>query len=162
MNQEQKHDVSISLEEKRCEVNSFLGKLFKEKNYYLIDHSTRIKRNYLNKEKLSLNQKGEKFNFLIFVKELSKVFNWHNIDNLSKQFDVCDSHELLDAESATNCKRFLKSLCASNPDKLVVAHLNINSITNKLEMLSDQIKDNVDVLLVSERKIDDSFPNGTL
>ena len=66
----EKHDVSISniiiraddkkLEEKRCEVNSFLGKLRKEKNYYLIDHSTRIKRNRLNKGKLHLNQKGTK------------------------------------------------------------------------------------------------------
>ena len=56
----EKRDVSISnviiradhkkLEEKRCEVNSFLGKLCKEKNYYLMDHSTRIKRNHLNKE----------------------------------------------------------------------------------------------------------------
>ena len=27
-------------------------------------------------------------------------------------------------------------------------------------MLSDKIKDNIDVLLVSETKIDDSFPNG--
>ena len=59
----EKHDVSISniiiragdkkLEEKRCEVNSFLGKLCKEKNYYLIDHSTRIKRNQLNKRKVT-------------------------------------------------------------------------------------------------------------
>ena len=60
-----KRDASISsiiiirahdkkLEEKRCEVNSFLGKFRKEKNYYLIDHSTRIKRNHLNKGKLHL------------------------------------------------------------------------------------------------------------
>ena len=64
----EKHDVSISniiiraddkkLEERRCKVNSFLGKLWKEKNFYLIDHSTRIKRNDLNKGKLHLNQKG--------------------------------------------------------------------------------------------------------
>ena len=27
-------------------------------------------------------------------------------------------------------------------------------------MLSDQIKGNIDILLVSETKIDDSFPNG--
>ena len=52
------------------------------------------------------------------------------------------------------------SLRASNPDKLVFAHLNINSIRNKLEMLSGQIKGNIDVLLVSETKIDDTFPNG--
>ena len=54
----EKHDVHISkikiraedkkLEEKRCEVSGSLGKLCKEKNYYLIDHSTRIKRNHLN------------------------------------------------------------------------------------------------------------------
>ena len=37
----------------------------------------------------------------IFVKELLKVFNWHNLDNLSKKFDVFDSDESLDAESAT-------------------------------------------------------------
>ena len=81
----EKHDVSISnfiiraddekLEEKRCEVNSFLGKLCKEKNYDLIDHSTRIKRNHLNKEKLHLNKKDTKLLSDIFVKELSKIFN---------------------------------------------------------------------------------------
>ena len=81
----EKHDVSISniiiqaddkkLEEKKCKVNSFLGKLCKEKNFYLIDHSTRIKRNHLNKGKLHLNQKGTKLLSDIFVKELSKVFN---------------------------------------------------------------------------------------
>ena len=63
------------LEEKRCEVNSFLRKSCKEKNYYLIDYSTRIKRNHLNKGKLHLNQKGTKLLSSIFVKELSKVFN---------------------------------------------------------------------------------------
>ena len=47
----------------------------------------------------------------------------------------------------------------SNPDKLLFANLNINSIRNKSEILSDQIKGNIDVLLVSETKIDDSFPN---
>ena len=81
----EKHDISISniiiraddkkLEERRCEVNSFLGKLCKEKNFYLTDHSTRIKINHLNKGKLHLDQKGTKLLSDIFVKELSKVFN---------------------------------------------------------------------------------------
>ena len=135
-----KHDVSISniitraddkkREEKRCEVNSFLGKLCKEKNFYLIDHSARIKRNHLNKGKLHLNKEGTKFLSDIFVKKLSKSLDWHNLDNLSKQFDVCDSDESLDAESATDCKKFIKSLRTNNQDKLVFAHLNINSIRN--------------------------------
>ena len=79
---------------------------------------------------------------------------------MSKQFDVCYSDESLDAENATDCKRFLKSLRTSNPDKLLFVHLNMNSIRNKSEMLSDQFKGNTDVLLVSETKIDDSFLNG--
>ena len=80
-----KHDASISniiirpddkkLEEKRCEGNSFLRKLYKEKNYYLIGHSTIIKRNHLSKVKLQLNQKGTKKLSDIFVKQLTKVFN---------------------------------------------------------------------------------------
>ena len=60
-------------EEKRFEVNSFLGKLCKEKNFYLIDHSARIKRNHLNKGKLHLNKKCTKLLSDIFVKELSKA-----------------------------------------------------------------------------------------
>ena len=62
--------------------------------------------------------------------------------------------------SATDCKKFLKSLRTSNADKLVFAHLNINSIRNKFEMISDQVKGNTDVLLVLETKIDYSFPIG--
>ena len=79
----EKHDVSISniiiraddkkLEEERCEVNSFLGKLCKEKNFYLIDRSTRIKRKHLKKGKLNLNKKGTKLLSDVFVKELSQV-----------------------------------------------------------------------------------------
>ena len=60
------------LEEKRCEANRFLGKLCKGKSYYLIYHSTRIKRNHLKKGKLHLNKKGTNLLSDIFVKELSK------------------------------------------------------------------------------------------
>ena len=70
-------------------------------------------------------------------------------------------YESLDVESATNCRRFLKSLRTSNPEKLVFAHLNINSVRNKFELLSDQTKDNIDVLLVSETKLDYSFLIGS-
>ena len=56
-----------------------------------------------------------------------------------------------------DCNNFLKSLCKANLSKLIFAHLNINSIRNKSELLSEQIKGNVDVLLISETKIDDNF-----
>ena len=70
-------------------------------------------------------------------------------------------YESRDAETATNCRRFLKSLRTSNPQKLVFAHLNINSVRNKFDILSDQTKDNIDAFFVSETKIDYSFLIGS-
>ena len=43
---------------------------------------------------------------------------------------------------------------------LVFAHLNLNSIRNKFELLFEQVRGNIDVLMASETKIDDSFPIG--
>ena len=40
----------------------------------------------------------------------------------------------------------------------IFAQININSIRNKFEFVASQIINNVDVLLVSETKLDDSFP----
>ena len=41
---------------------------------------------------------------------------------------------------------------------LIFAQININSIRNKFEFVASQIINNVDVLLVSETKLDYSFP----
>ena len=43
-------------------------------------------------------------------------------------------------------------------NKLIFAHLNINSIRNKFEEFISQVKGTVDVLMIFETKIDDSFP----
>ena len=42
-------------------------------------------------------------------------------------------------------------------NKLIIGHLNINSLRNKFELLTHQIKDNID-LMISERNLDESFP----
>ena len=60
----------------------------------------------------------------------------------------------------TDCKKFLKSLRSSNPDKLSLAHLNLNWIRNKFEMLSNQIKGIIGILFLSATKIGYSFPTG--
>ncbi len=52
----------------------------------------------------------------------------------------------------------LKLLKAKNVDRPIIAHLNINFLEQKFEPLKLLIKDNVDILLVSETKIDDTFP----
>ena len=53
----------------------------------------------------------------------------------------------------------LKSLRIRNLNKIVVDHLNINSIRNKFDFLAHQVKGNIDILMISETKLDESFPS---
>ena len=57
-------------------------------------------------------------------------------------------------------KELIGKLKADDPDKLIIGHLNINSIRNKLRCLCDIISNNIDILLISETKLNDSFPIG--
>ena len=41
----------------------------------------------------------------------------------------------------------------------MIGHININSIRNKFEMLSNSIKGNLDILMISETKLDSTFPS---
>ena len=59
-------------------------------------------------------------------------------------------------EAVTN--KELRDLRLRNLNKLIIAHLNINSLRNKFELLIPQIKDNIDILMIAETKLDESFP----
>ena len=54
----------------------------------------------------------------------------------------------------------LKSVRRKDLSRIIFAHLKINSLTNKFDTLVDQIKGNVDILVISETKLDESFPVG--
>ena len=45
-----------------------------------------------------------------------------------------------------------------NPDRLIKSHPNINSLWNKLEFVALMVKDNADILMLPEAKLDSSFP----
>ena len=53
----------------------------------------------------------------------------------------------------------LDNLRRKNLNKIIFAHLNINSVRNKFNQLADLIKGKIDVLMISKSKIDDSFPD---
>ena len=44
-----------------------------------------------------------------------------------------------------------------NPKRIIIAHLNINSIRNKFEMLKEVIGNKINIFLTSETKLDDTF-----
>ena len=50
----------------------------------------------------------------------------------------------------------LKSLHVRNFSKIIVGHLNINSIRNKFDFLAHQLKENIDILMISKTKLDES------
>ena len=52
----------------------------------------------------------------------------------------------------------LEQIRKKNSNHLIVAQLSINSIKNKFDSLVEMVKENVDILLMSETKIDSSFP----
>ena len=54
----------------------------------------------------------------------------------------------------------LYSIRTRNLNKLVVAHLNINSLRLKFDSPAQKITGNVDILMISETKLDNSFPDG--
>ena len=64
--------------------------------------------------------------------------------------------------TVTNATRALRNICIINMNRLVLGHLNINSLRTKFDFLCEQIKGSIDVFMISESKLDDSFPHGQL
>ena len=44
------------------------------------------------------------------------------------------------------------------PKNVIVSHINVNSVRNKIHNLENLIKTNTDILTISETKLDSSFP----
>ena len=44
-------------------------------------------------------------------------------------------------------------------NRIVIAHLNINSIRNKFDALKSIISSYIDILFITETKLDESFPH---
>ncbi len=53
---------------------------------------------------------------------------------------------------------FLKQMRQKYIGKIIIGHLNINSLRNKFETLKSMIHENLDIFIVSETKLDGSFP----
>ena len=65
--------------------------------------------------------------------------------------------------NSTNSEESLKNdtlneIRKKNLNRIIMAHLNINSIRNKFEMLKEVVGTKIDILLISETKLDDTFP----
>ena len=57
-----------------------------------------------------------------------------------------------------NPKFILREMKLGNINRLVLGHININSLAGKFEDLKELIQQNIDVLVMTETKLDESFP----
>ena len=142
---------------KGSEVNHHLKEMCNRKNFFLIDHSKKIKASHLNSSRLHLNRKGANILSSSLTQHISKVFNWQLSGNTSccniseSGFEEYESSNLKQAKE--NCRSVLNSLRKDNLDKLIFAHLNINSVGNKFDYLSKQIRGNVDFFYFMKPKL---------
>lgn len=122
-------------------------------------HSSRYMRlNPLAKEyfpsRLDPNAQPFTMNCNISPSHDSEIISLHNsVFTESSHSSENDHEDEATAYSALNNLR-VKSI-----NKILIGHININSIRNKFEPLVDLIKGKLDIILISETKIDDTFPN---
>ena len=63
------------------------------------------------------------------------------------------------SNEVNNENNVLKNLRLKNSNKVIIGHININSPTNKFELLTEMVRDKVDLLMILETKLDSSFLN---
>ena len=132
----------------------------------LIDNSN-IKGLHLGKKGVHLNKKGKQRLELNFLGKLRNLWwSTEHLENKGLEQSIknksgnCDSsiNPLLSSESSIKEPNApyskLHELRKNNPFRVIIGHLNINSIRNKFDPLKEIFKDNIDILLVSETKLD--------
>ena len=82
--------------------------------------------------------------------------------------DLSKEHEVLNLVNQASNKSInvtspnlwfeIKKLWIRNQNKIIIGNLNINSLLNKFEQLKDIFMQHIDILVLTETKLDDTFP----
>ena len=121
--------------------------------------NTNIKEIHLGVRKLHLNKKGNSVFAKNLLNYLNKAFgddcnclrvSWVNDD----EYKFKQLNDLSEDVSVNS----LKAVRLKNLNRIIIAYLNINSLRKKSDLLTEQVKTNVDVLVISETTVDSSFP----
>ena len=99
-----------------------------------------------NKNQTSVSNSIETLNEVIFESDGSILLDQSTLSTLIYE-SISDPFEKL------------KNTRLKNPNRLIIAQLNINSLRNKFDLLVQMLLNNLDILLVSVTKINSSFPN---
>ena len=108
---------------------------------------------------LSLNS-----NYIVSSKSFAKdeMISTKNLSITDVTKNSVNSKPLNNSKSLLNDQKNLGSnlhkVRIENPSRIIFGQININSIRNKFDLLMNIIKNEIDILMISETKIDSSFP----
>ena len=88
---------------------------------------------------------------------LVQIKQGENEETLFKNV-TSDNDVILNSGSKNDAHSILANLKAKNPDKPIIGQININFLEKKIEPLTSLVKDKIDILMVSETKLNDTFP----
>ena len=95
------------------------------------------------------------------TKSIQSIHDSFNIENISIS-SINDNPQQMGNNSLnkenTDPYKLLKSIKISNINRLIIGQLNINSLRNKFEALKLIMKGNLDILIITETKLDETFP----
>ena len=128
-------------------------------------NSNNINIRHVGGKGLHLNQSGSRRLGKSFLNTIEKFWKTKGCSDTSNNRLVECEHPFR-PESASSNRRsstsltagFLENLRGKNKNRPIIAQLNINSLRNKFGFLSSQITKYIDIRLLSETKLDDSFP----
>ena len=159
---------------------SFLLKQICEENGYFFIDSSNIEIRDLWKDAIHLLESGKTKlaeNFIYFLNNslwlsphdyFLEAHTRGNIEHTQPQLLNTKNCESISNKSilitntsdeSNNENNLLKNLRLKNSNKVITDHFNINSLRNKFELLTEMVRDKVDLLMISETKLDSSFPN---
>ena len=78
--------------------------------------------------------------------------------NAPQSVEECSKSKANQTVNTENTNMHLKAIHLKNVNKPMIAHLNINSLRSKFEFLISLSEDKIDVLMISETKLYESFP----
>ena len=64
-----------------------------------------------------------------------------------------------ESQKCENFTDFLFNIRKHHSNKVIMTHININSLRNKFDMLTNSVSEYIDILMISEIKLDDTFPH---
>ena len=161
---------NIKLSKEIRQVNDHLEELCKDNGVHFLSNDN-ISRNFICGDGVHLEKKGTHVLAGNFVNFFNTIYSWHVYATLSptnqSESSNCSSQSFSNESddpnntfifSKGNIVDDLDTLKKRNPDKLIFGNLNINSLSSKFDQMKVLLQGKVDILVLTESKLDDTFP----